>query len=125
MPKLIAIAPQIVVEDVVATARFYQDKLGFALIGYFLDTPVYAMVERNGIQIHFGQADGPDVQKSNVPLRKVGFDYYLWTDDLDALHQEMVSRGVQIIQPPIDRVYGNREFTAVDCNGLVLTFGQI
>jgi catechol 2,3-dioxygenase-like lactoylglutathione lyase family enzyme len=35
------------VPDVVATAEFYRDKLGFELLGYFLDPPVYAMVRRD------------------------------------------------------------------------------
>ncbi|MCB0600015.1 MAG: VOC family protein [Saprospiraceae bacterium] len=125
MTALSGIAPQIVVEDVVATAEYYQDKLGFRLIGYFLDPPVYAMVARDGIQIHFGKSDGAEVQRSNVALRKVGFDFYLWTDNLDEMFEEISARGAQIIQPPVDRVYGNREFSITDCNGMVLTFGQI
>ncbi|MEE1945183.1 VOC family protein [Pedobacter sp. KR3-3] len=55
--RLIGIAPQLVVNDVVKTAAYYGDVLGFNLIGYFLDPPVYAMVERDGFQLHFAKAD--------------------------------------------------------------------
>ena len=123
-PHLERIAPQLVVRDVVMTAEYYRDILGFRILGYFLDPPVYAMVERDGIQLHFGQADGPGVQLSNVPLRKVGFDLYIWTDDVESLCQEFRDRGVPIARELTDRVYGNREFSIEDCNGFMLTFGQ-
>jgi hypothetical protein len=55
--KIIGTAPQLVVEDVIKTAEYYRDKLGFAIIDYFLDPPVYAMVHRDGFQIHFGKSD--------------------------------------------------------------------
>jgi hypothetical protein len=43
------IAPQLVVPNVVATAEYYRDVLGFVINGYYLDPPVYTIVERNGI----------------------------------------------------------------------------
>ncbi|HLF63180.1 MAG TPA: hypothetical protein VI603_05495 [Saprospiraceae bacterium] len=55
--KVIGIAPQVVVTDVVRTAEYYRDELGFSSIGYFLDPPLYAMAERDGFQIHFGKYD--------------------------------------------------------------------
>jgi catechol 2,3-dioxygenase-like lactoylglutathione lyase family enzyme len=39
--KLLAIAPQLVVRDVVKTSEYYRDVLGFRIINYFLDPPVY------------------------------------------------------------------------------------
>jgi len=42
-PKVIGIAPQIIVPDVVKTAEYYRDILGFTLIGYFMD-PAYMLI---------------------------------------------------------------------------------
>lgn len=125
MSQFSGIAPQIVVSDVVATATYYRDVLGFTLFGYFLDPPVYAMVGRDGIQIHFGKADGEAVQQTNVPLRKVGFDLYIWVSDIDALYAELLERGADLVEKPVDRVYGNRECAVRDCNGFKITFGQL
>ena len=125
MASIRSSAPQFVVSDVVTAATYYQDVLGFRLIGFFLDPPVYAMVERDGIQIHFGKADGSQVQQSNSSLRKIGFDLYLWTDQVDELFTELEARGARITQPLIDRIYGNREFSILDCHGFKLTFGQL
>lgn len=125
MSKFTAIAPQIVVADVVKTAEYYRDVLGFNIIDYFLNPPVYAMVERDSIQIHFGKADGESVQLTNNNLRKVGFDIYIWVTNIDELYSEYSSGSAEIIQPIVDRVYGNREFTIRDCNGFHITFGQM
>lgn len=54
--KFIKVAPPFVVTDVMKTAEFYRDSLGFKILDYFLDPPVYAMVERDDVEIHFGKA---------------------------------------------------------------------
>lgn len=122
--KILGSATQLVVADVVKTAEFYRDQLGFKIVDYFLDPPVYAMVERNGIQVHFGKADHDSVQQSNVPLRQVGFDLYFWVSDIEALFEEFSSKDVKIIEPLTTRVYGNVEFSVRDLNGFKLVFGQ-
>ena len=73
--KLTGIAPQLIVMDVVKTAKYYRDVLGFTIIGYFSDPAVYAMVERDGFQIHFGKADGAEI-KTNEQFRKINTDFY-------------------------------------------------
>jgi catechol 2,3-dioxygenase-like lactoylglutathione lyase family enzyme len=55
--RLTAICPTFVVSDVVATVEYYRDVLGFKILGYFLDPPVFAMVARDAAEIHFGKAD--------------------------------------------------------------------
>jgi catechol 2,3-dioxygenase-like lactoylglutathione lyase family enzyme len=44
------ISPQFVVPDVVAAAEYYRDILGFRILGYFLDPPVYAIVARDSVE---------------------------------------------------------------------------
>lgn len=56
--KFTGVAPQFVVPDVVVAAEFYREKLGFEILGYFHDPPVFAMVKRGMAEIHLGKADG-------------------------------------------------------------------
>jgi hypothetical protein len=51
------ISPQFIVPDVVASAEYYRDTLGFKILGYFLEPPVYAMVGRDSVEIHFGKLE--------------------------------------------------------------------
>lgn len=113
--KIIGIAPQFVVADVVKTAEYYRDVLGFKLIGYVLDPPVFAMVERDGMQIHFGKADA-GVIKTNEQVRKISSDVIIWVPEIDAFYEEVASKKADIVQGIVKRPYG-REFVIRDCNG--------
>ena len=123
--KFNRIAPQYVVPDVVTTAEFYRDKLGFTILGYFADPPVYAMVSRDGAEIHFGKADeGSNVQLNEAVRRGLGNDLYIWVSDIEAVHEELQSRGVEIVEGPVRRVYNCVEVVIRDCNGFQLVFGE-
>jgi uncharacterized glyoxalase superfamily protein PhnB len=118
-----SIAPSFVVSDVVATAEYYRDVLGFEILGNFADPPVFAMVGRGGVEIHFGKADA-EPQRSNLELRKISSNAYIWVDDVDALHQELIASGADIIEGPTLRIYNCVEMEVRDCNGFKLVFSQ-
>jgi catechol 2,3-dioxygenase-like lactoylglutathione lyase family enzyme len=123
--RLTGIAPQFVVPDVVRTAEFYRDKLGFELLGYFADPPVFAMVRRDNAEIHFGKIDEGGEMRFNEAVRKgLGSDVYIFVSDVQALYEEFVARGVQVVEGPIKRIYNCTEITVKDCNGFQLVFGE-
>jgi len=123
MAKLNKVAPQFVVGDVVKTAEYYRDFLGFKILDYFLDPPVFAMVERDGVELHFGKADREDVI-TNAIRRKVGYDAYIWTSDIAALYEEFKLKNVNIIEGPVKRQYGRREIVIKDCNDFKIAFAD-
>lgn len=49
---------------------------------------------------------------------------YLNVENADALHNEFVSRGAIILQPPVDRPHGMREFVVATPDGHRMMFGQ-
>lgn len=118
------IATQFVVEDVVATAEYYRDVLGFEILGYFAEPPVYAMVARGGVEMHFGKADGRPADTSSVDFRRVGFDAYIWVDDIQALFEEFTASGAEIVEGPVKRIYESTEIEVRDCNGFKIVFGD-
>jgi catechol 2,3-dioxygenase-like lactoylglutathione lyase family enzyme len=122
--KLTQIAPQFVVPDVVETAEYYRDFLGFKILGYFSDPPVYAMVARDGVEIHFGRADGDQIIINEMVRKGLGTDAYIFVSDVQKLYEEFVTRGVNITEGPIKRIYNCIEITIEDCNGFQLVFGQ-
>jgi uncharacterized glyoxalase superfamily protein PhnB len=117
-----SIAPQFVVPDVVKAAEYYRDSLGFEILGYFLDPPVYAIVKRQGVEIHFGKSSAPP--RSSTSIRPEGMDAYIFVDDVDRLAKEFAERSTNIVEGPVDRIYGRREITVVDCFGYKIVFGS-
>ena len=123
--RLKMVSPTFIVPDVVAAAEFYRDKLGFKILGYFLDPPVFAMVGRDTVEIHFGKSEGGAAASPNHLRRPgLGVDAYIWVNDLDCLHAELQARGVKIVEAPALRVYKCYEMVAEDNFGFRLCFSQ-
>ncbi len=122
--ELKKICPVFVVPDVVKTAEYYRDVLGFKLLGYFLDRPVYAMLERDGVEIHFGRSDN-GASLTNESVRKgLGIDAYVFVKDVRSLYDEFTERGADVIEGPVKREYDRLEIVVRDCNGFTLAFGE-
>jgi catechol 2,3-dioxygenase-like lactoylglutathione lyase family enzyme len=115
-----SVAPQLVVPDVVKAAEYYRDVLGFAILGYFAEPPVYAIVQRDGVEIHFGKAENGGI--SNQKVRSGSFDLYIWVTDIDAIFDELKAAGADVVEGPVKRVYDSTEVVVRDCNGYSLVF---
>jgi len=118
------ISPQFVVPDVVAAAEYYRDVLGFRILGYFLDPPIYSIVARDSVEIHFGKADTGTAASPNIQRREGSLDAYIWVNDLDPLYAELKERGVKIVEPPTAQVYQCYEMIVEDNLGFRLAFGM-
>ena len=128
--NFVAAVPQFAVPDLVRTAEYYRDVLGFQIAGYWdgervsliPDTsPVFAIVWRDEVQVFFSRADQPVVRTRPAEGAP---DAYLRVIGIDALAEELRTRGAEILDGPEDRVYGQRELVVTDCNGLILCFGE-
>ncbi len=121
-----SIAPYFIVDDVVASANFYRDKLGFEYERFWGEPPAFCMVMRGGIIIMLSQLARTGVMRPNSAAdpHEDAWDAYVWVDDADALHEEFTRKGVTIVRDLCDQPYGNRDFDVLDCNGYRLCFGH-
>src|SRR5437868_15498622 len=117
-----AIAPTFVVPDVVRTAEHYRDVLGFEVLGYFMDPPVFAIVRRGGAEIHFGRSDAGRVVTNESIRAGLGADAYIFVSDMKALHDEFIASGADILEGPIERPYRRVEIGVIDRDGHKLVF---
>jgi predicted enzyme related to lactoylglutathione lyase len=119
------VAPLFLVDDVVSTANFYRDKLGFAYDRFWGEPPCFCMVRRSGITIMLNQIDKAVMSPNRItdPHGEV-WDSYVWVDNADALYSEFKSKGVKIAREICNQGYGCRDFDIEDCNGYRLCFGQ-
>ena len=56
MPKMLGVAPVLLVRDVVAAANYFRDKLGFAYDRLWGEPPNFCMVRRDGQTVMLSQA---------------------------------------------------------------------
>jgi catechol 2,3-dioxygenase-like lactoylglutathione lyase family enzyme len=125
--QLLAAVPQFAVQDVVRTAEYYRDVLGFHIVSYWdgerrtltpTSPPPFGIVQRDDVQLFFYRAGG------RIERDEGGYHAYFHVKGVDALGQEWRSRGANILDGPEDMVYGQREIVIKDPNGLILAFGE-
>ena len=121
-----SVSPYFIVDDVVATANFYRDKMGFQYGRFWGEPPSFCMVGRGGIIIMLSQLDKTGVMRPNSMADPDGevWDAYVWVENSDALYEEFKGKGVKIARDICDQPYGCRDFDALDCNGYRLCFGH-
>jgi hypothetical protein len=94
-----SISPSFAVAEVVAAAEYYRDKLGFQIVGYFLDPPIYAIVRRDSVEIHLGRIESNGPSSPNAVRRRIA-------------------------GPPEKRVYRCYEMVVEDSSGFRIAFGM-
>jgi predicted enzyme related to lactoylglutathione lyase len=120
-----SIAPDFLVDDVVTTANFYRDKLGFQYERFWGEPPCFCMVYRNGIIIMLSQSEKLGIMRPNHKAQGDDtWDAYIWVDTVDAMYAEFQAKGVKIAREICDQPYECRDFDVEDCNGYRLCFGQ-
>lgn len=126
IPMIWNVAPCFIVDDVVVTANFYRDNLGFHYERFWGDPPCFCMVKRSGIIIMLSQFENLGSMRPNRLADPNGeaWDAYIWVDNADTLCDEFKAKGVKIARDIIDQPYGNRDFDIEDCNGYRLCFGH-
>ena len=100
--------------DVDAALDFYTKKLGFH--AGFKNGAVFAIISRDGIEISLTlDRSGTRAGKSSC---------YLKVSGVDALHEELIEKGVAMTHPLKTESYGMREFMIADPDGNTLNFGE-
>src|SRR5436309_15582556 len=102
-------APYFIVDDVVSTANYYRDKLGFHYERFWNDPPSFCMVKRNGVVIMLAQLETTGAMRPNHVVDPEGgaWDTYIWIDDADALNAEFKARGWRMRGVIADQPYGS------------------
>lgn len=115
---LTSIHPKLPMRDKQITLEFYQN-LGFHVFGN-VDFADYLMIEKQGIEIHFF------LFKDLDPKENYG-QVYIRSNDIDTDYQEFSARHIAAIHPNghlEDKPWGQREFSILDPDHNLLTFGQ-
>jgi uncharacterized glyoxalase superfamily protein PhnB len=123
--NLFALAPYLLVSDVIVAAEYYRDKLGFQIGPYARynagDPPYFTMVHRDGFHVQLRAAAG-DLPRSNKSYVNEACDIYFFAKDVDLLFNEFKSRQAIIAQEPMNKYYQMREILVQDHSGYVLGF---
>ncbi len=116
---LTSINPKLPMRDKKVTREFYMNMLGFQEFGSE-DFEGYLMLKKDQIQIHFFEFKALD------PKENYG-QVYIRTDNIDSFYRSLVDRKTTIHpNGPLEiKPWGQKEFSMLDPDNNLLTFGQI
>jgi lactoylglutathione lyase len=117
-------SPSFLVRDVLLTARWYRDALGFQFSTWG-EPPDFAIAFRDQCEIFLRQPKGRTF--APLPNRKIeptSIDAFIRIDDVDAFAEELKKRGTKITTEPVTRFYKYRELEVADPDGYILCFAQ-
>jgi uncharacterized glyoxalase superfamily protein PhnB len=119
------VLPVFLVDEVVATAEYYRDVLGFEVDFVYGEPPTYARLSRDDAIIDISRSN-PAGRRNSVTAAGPGngVDALMIVTDVDELYDEMVARGAQVRVQLASHEYGMREFHVEDANGYVLVFAE-
>lgn len=119
MPEILRARSVLAVQQLERSRRHYVEVLGFT------EDPIsahgWAFLSKDAFHLMLGEC------RDEVAAGSTGnhsWYIHLLVDDVDRYHQEVRSRGAEILTPPTDRVYGLREFTLRTPDGHRLMIGQ-
>ena len=115
------IAPHLIVSDVVTSAEFYRDSLGFDFNQFWGEPPNFVILFRGSVQLMLSQ----DETNAPQPLQNGRFDAYIWLNQgIDELFDEYKQKKVEIVEPLETTFFQMQQFLIKDNSGYVLCFGQ-
>jgi catechol 2,3-dioxygenase-like lactoylglutathione lyase family enzyme len=118
-------ATVLLVDDVRRALDYYRDKLGFEVSEYEANPEHYGFAERDNCGVHFAHFEGAPPRPNVEVVPPDMFDIHVAVEDVDALHKELVERGADLLQGPVDQAYGVREIRVRDPHGYILAFGKV
>lgn len=120
--KLYVSHPVFPTPDIVKTAEYYADKLGFRRVDYLDATEKHICLYRDDVEFILTQSNGQRV----IPNRELygyGGDAYIIVKDQQSLQDEYETKGVKIAQRLHKTDYHNQEFAIEDIDGRWIYFG--
>lgn len=124
-PRIVGSAPILLVRDVVASAEYYRDKVGFTYERFWGEPPAFCILQRDAYHLMLRQVADPKVVVPHWKVVENMWNVYFWVNDADALFEELKSRGATIDYELCDQPYGCREFGIQDLDGYDIAFGQV
>jgi uncharacterized glyoxalase superfamily protein PhnB len=122
--KLHNIKAVFLVDDIVKSAEYYRDVLGFCFNRYWGEPPCFCMLMRDEVEIFLSAPETPG-EKTMRPNGSRGvWDAYIRVSDADALFAELRLKGANVVRKPETAFYQMREFEVEDINGYRLCFAH-
>jgi catechol 2,3-dioxygenase-like lactoylglutathione lyase family enzyme len=109
-------SPKFLTRDLARTADFYTQHVGFEVVSMY---PDYLIIRRGDVWLHFGLAPDTDPKTNQCSA-------YIYVKGIDVLYEQCKTEGILRQNAWLrDQSYGVRDFSLIDLDGNLLTFGEL
>jgi len=127
MSTFSSVTPNLIVNDVAASSRFYTEVLGFTIKQTVPEAEPYVFVwlERDGVPVFLNARPAVAEDYPGAAERPAGgtATMFFIVTDVDGLHAS-VAGSAPIVMPLKTQFYGMREFAVTDPDRHILTFAE-
>jgi catechol 2,3-dioxygenase-like lactoylglutathione lyase family enzyme len=119
--RVTAVVPILLVRDVTASARWFEERLGFAVDFLYGEPPFYGSVSRDGVRMHLRFVAEPVfaiAAAREQSLIAASFE----VSDVRTLFEEMTGRGAAFAQGLESHEWGGVDFHVRDPDGNIVSF---
>lgn len=113
----------LLVKDVVISANWYKDKLGFEIVKYYGEPPGFGIIKRNESYLMFAKCPPENIIPNWKSVSGTS-NVYFWVDDVEKLYEEYKASGAKIDYDLCEQPYGMKEFGINDPDEYDIAFGQ-
>jgi len=122
------LTPNLMVNDVNMTIKFYQDNFGFDPVVTMPDTGKFnfAILSNGNVELMIQKRESFS-QELNIPKdAQTGgtFSLFFEVNDIIPLYEKTSSSGLQMVRELHQTFYGTKEFAVKDNNGYILIFSE-
>lgn len=125
--KLLTLTPNIMVEDVNATAAYYNELFGFEVIMKIPEEGIYdwAMIQKDEVSLMLQSVKSLTEEYDLFMKKGIGgsLTFFITMNNIDELFEKVKDK-VKIIKGLEVTFYGMKEFTIEDLNGYIVTFAE-
>lgn len=122
--KLTGSAPILLVADVVSSAEWYREKLGFSYELYG-DPVSFCILNRDNFHLMLREVKNISDIKPHWKIVEKMWNVYFWVDDVEAFYKEFQESGATIDYELHLKPYGVKEFGIIDPDEYDIAFGQV
>lgn len=123
--KITGSAPILLVSDIVKSAEWYRDKLGFSFDKFWGDPPGFCILERDNFNLMLSKVEDKTEIKPHWKIVDKMWNVYFWVDDAEAIYEEFKKNGATIDYTLYTTPYNVKEFGVNDPDGYDIAFGEI
>lgn len=114
-PRFNGVAPVLLTSDLARASDFYTQHLGFSMVSMYGD---YLILRRDDVWLHFSLVPDLDSKANQCSV-------YLYVTGVTALYEACKAEGILRHNAWLGvRKYGMRDFSVIDLDGNLLTFGE-